>query len=107
MDGSYSAHFEHCVAVTDNGPWVLTPAVRLMARDGTADAMAVAATIVELLPSATYRLKLENEQEVTAHAAGARLRISSGCGRGIGWKWNFRRTIGPRRTESSELLAKE
>ena len=31
----------------------------------------VPATIVELLPSATYRLKLENEQEVTAHAAGA------------------------------------
>ena len=23
-DGSYAAHFEHCVAVTDNGPWVLT-----------------------------------------------------------------------------------
>jgi methionyl aminopeptidase len=23
-DGSYSAHFEHCVAVTDNGPYVLT-----------------------------------------------------------------------------------
>ena len=23
-DGSYSAHFEHCVAITDNGPWVLT-----------------------------------------------------------------------------------
>jgi methionyl aminopeptidase len=23
-DGSYSAHFEHCVAVTPNGPWVLT-----------------------------------------------------------------------------------
>jgi methionyl aminopeptidase len=23
-DGSYSAHFEHCVAVTENGPWVLT-----------------------------------------------------------------------------------
>lgn len=23
-DGSYSAHFEHCVAVTTNGPWVLT-----------------------------------------------------------------------------------
>ena len=23
-DGSYSAHFEHCIAVTDNGPWVLT-----------------------------------------------------------------------------------
>lgn len=24
IDGSYSAHFEHCVAVTQNGPWVLT-----------------------------------------------------------------------------------
>jgi methionyl aminopeptidase len=23
-DGSNSAHFEHCIAVTDNGPWVLT-----------------------------------------------------------------------------------
>jgi methionyl aminopeptidase len=23
-DGSLSAHFEHCVAVTNNGPWVLT-----------------------------------------------------------------------------------
>jgi len=23
-DRSYSAHFEHCVAVTNNGPWVLT-----------------------------------------------------------------------------------
>jgi len=23
-DGSVSAHFEHCVAVTANGPWVLT-----------------------------------------------------------------------------------
>ena len=23
-DGSYSAHFEHCVAITEDGPWVLT-----------------------------------------------------------------------------------
>jgi len=23
-DGSFSAHFEHCVAITGNGPWVLT-----------------------------------------------------------------------------------
>jgi methionyl aminopeptidase len=23
-DGSYSAHLEHCVAITSNGPWVLT-----------------------------------------------------------------------------------
>ena len=24
MDGSYSAHFEHSVAVTENGPWILS-----------------------------------------------------------------------------------
>lgn len=24
VDGSFAAHFEHCVAVTANGPWVLT-----------------------------------------------------------------------------------
>jgi translation initiation factor IF-1 len=29
------------------------------------------AEVVELLPNATYRLKLENEQEVTGHPAGA------------------------------------
>lgn len=26
VDGSHAAHFEHCVAVTDNGPWILTAA---------------------------------------------------------------------------------
>ena len=25
-DGSHAAHFEHCVAVTENGPWILTAA---------------------------------------------------------------------------------
>ena len=29
------------------------------------------ATVVELLPSAAYRLKLDNEELVLAHAAGA------------------------------------
>jgi translation initiation factor IF-1 len=29
------------------------------------------ATVIELLPSATYRLKLANEDVVVAHAAGA------------------------------------
>jgi translation initiation factor IF-1 len=38
--------------------------------EGGGKGRAVPATIVELLPSATYRVKLENEQEVTAHAAG-------------------------------------
>jgi translation initiation factor IF-1 len=31
----------------------------------------IPATIMEILPRATYRLKLDNEQEVTAHPAGA------------------------------------
>jgi len=31
---------------------------------------AVIGTVVELLPSAAYRLVLENQREVTAHAAG-------------------------------------
>ncbi|MBZ5602555.1 MAG: translation initiation factor IF-1 [Acidobacteriia bacterium] len=32
---------------------------------------AVVATVMELLPSAQYRVKLENEDLVLAHAAGA------------------------------------
>ena len=31
----------------------------------------VVGTVIELLPSAGYRVKLENEDLVTAHAAGA------------------------------------
>ncbi|HYP13695.1 MAG TPA: translation initiation factor IF-1 [Bryobacteraceae bacterium] len=38
-------------------------------RDGSGGR--IRATIVELLPARTYRLKLENEQEVMAHPAGA------------------------------------
>ena len=32
---------------------------------------AIRAEVIELLPSAAYRLRLENEQTVLAHAAGA------------------------------------
>ena len=35
-DGKNSAHFEHTVAMTANGPWVLTTAVRSEA-EGRAD----------------------------------------------------------------------
>jgi translation initiation factor IF-1 len=35
---------------------------------------AVEATVIELLPSAAYRLKLANEDLVLAHAAGADVR---------------------------------
>jgi translation initiation factor IF-1 len=40
----------------------------VMAEEATAS---VEATVVELLPSATYRLKLANEDAVLAHAASA------------------------------------
>ena len=33
--------------------------------------MEVEAEVIELLPNATYRLRLENEDRVLAHAAGA------------------------------------
>ncbi len=33
--------------------------------------MGVRATVLELLPQATYRLELESRQQVLAHAAGA------------------------------------
>ena len=35
------------------------------------DARAVTATVVELLPRATYRLELEDRSQVLAHATGA------------------------------------
>jgi translation initiation factor IF-1 len=39
--------------------------------DGGGRSPAVPALVMELLPSAAYRLKLENEDLVVAHAAGA------------------------------------
>jgi translation initiation factor IF-1 len=39
--------------------------------DGERTAAGVEATVVELMPSAAYRLKLENEDLVMAHATGA------------------------------------
>jgi translation initiation factor IF-1 len=38
---------------------------------GSGKPHAVAAIVIESLPRATYRLKLETEQEVIAHLAGA------------------------------------
>ena len=59
-DGSCSAHFEHCVAVT---------AERAVGFD--AAVTAVDAVVVELLPSAVVKVKLENQEVVLAHPAGA------------------------------------
>ena len=44
VDGSLSAHFEHTVAVTANGPWVMTalPARRQGQKDGVGEQRASA-----------------------------------------------------------------
>jgi large subunit ribosomal protein L36 len=47
---------------------------------------AVVAEVVELLPSAAYKLRLEDEGVVIAHAAGAAERILW-CGRVTGFAW--------------------
>ena len=47
------------------------------------------AEVVELLPSAAYRLRLENEETVMAHAAGSGVRILCDCGPAIGFASSF------------------
>ncbi len=92
-DGSYSAHFEHTVAVTSNGPWILTrPRETVPERPGSVgvygkiastekkktadsgnskeDAIEVMATVIEPLPNAMFRVQLENKHQVLAHISG-------------------------------------
>ena len=40
--------------------------------DGSRRDVAIVATVVELLPQAAYRLQLEDQRQVVAHAAGVR-----------------------------------
>jgi translation initiation factor IF-1 len=61
-DGSRSAHFEVCVAVTDDGPRVLG-----LPKE---EAIQVEATVVEPLPNAMFRVELENKHRVLAHISG-------------------------------------
>ncbi len=99
-DGSDSAHFEHTVAVTANGPWILTRPrgcrgtvfgkrcrvaksetgahgkkadqgqKRSRAKSGKEDAIEVMATVIEPLPNAMFRVELENKHQVLAHISG-------------------------------------
>ena len=108
-DGSLSAHFEHTVAVTEDGHEILTARDRRscplpLSRSGSAraytdcfapsgavvraprpggtrsngiswsvpkkDAIEVEGTVVEPLPNAMFRVKLENEHMVLAHISG-------------------------------------
>ncbi len=80
-DGSYSAHFEHCVAVTKDGPLVLDcvrfwhfgrcpVAARERIRLSKEDAIEVMAVVLEPLPNAMFRVELENKHQVLAHVSG-------------------------------------
>jgi translation initiation factor IF-1 len=47
------------------------PAVTGTGQDGKTPARAVTATVLELLPNASYRLELANREQVLAHFASA------------------------------------
>ena len=66
-DGSYSAHFEHCVAVTADGAVGADAGREGMA--GAEEREQVAATVIELLPNAACRVELDSRAQVMAHAA--------------------------------------
>src|SRR4029450_9244126 len=63
-DGSNSAHFEHCIAVTDNGPWGLARP------EGGAGGRVGEASLVGERPAAVYEVVLENQHRVLAHLVG-------------------------------------
>ena len=65
-DRSLSAHFEHTVAVTAGEPWILR---RGKCRYRPAAQNRNVGTVTEQLPSALYRVKLDDGRELTAHIA--------------------------------------
>ncbi len=76
-DGKLSAHIEHTVAIGPNGPEMLTPDLRTHWLNPFAgkympkeDAIQVTGTVIEPLPNAMFRVKLENKHEVLAHISG-------------------------------------
>ena len=52
------------------------------------DAIEVMATVVETLPNAMFKVKLENEQEVLAHVSGRMHKNFIRILPGIAWPWN-------------------
>jgi translation initiation factor IF-1 len=70
-DSSWAAHVEHTVAVTPDGPWVLTAstgsAEDMPKKDGVIE---IEGTIVEALPNAMFRVELDNGHKVLAHISG-------------------------------------
>ena len=108
-DGSLSAHFEHTVAVTKDGPLVLTErsdgagwrAVMVVpASDGRARGrwrrtmpVSVEGTVLEALPHGLFRVGIERQREVVAHVPSGPGGTSSACWSAIACGWNCRRGI--------------
>ena len=86
-DTSLSAHFEHTVAVTAGEPWILT------AREVPVSARRVAGVVVEQLPSALYRVRLDEgpHGDWRTSRIGS-IATSSGCWSAIGCGWSCRRS---------------
>ncbi len=84
LDGALAAHFEHSIAITADGPWVLglqrVKATALGQRGSLVsevwrgmskeDAIEVMATVLETLPNAMFQVELENKHKVLAHISG-------------------------------------
>ena len=71
-DGRLSAHFEHTVAITDDGPEIperkgLREQGTLMAKE---EAIEVEGRVIEPLPNAMFRVELDNGHRVLAHISG-------------------------------------
>ena len=63
-DGKLSAHFEHTVAITENGPDHPEQMLRRnMPKD---EPIEVEGTVIETLPNAMFRVELENGHRVLA-----------------------------------------
>jgi methionyl aminopeptidase len=67
QDGSLSAHFEHTIAITENGAEILTRPAPCVAKE---EGIQVEGTVVEPLPNASFRVQLENGHLVLAHISG-------------------------------------
>ena len=71
-DGGYSAHFEHTIAITSQGPWILSDSKLkgVILVSNKEEAIEVTGTVIETLPNAMFKVELENKHVVLAHVSG-------------------------------------
>ena len=73
-DGSLSAHYEHTIAITENGVIVLTKSISQFIYGGIVlpkdDVVEFEGTVIEALPNAVFKVELPNKHIITAHISG-------------------------------------